>query len=216
MRERLVGALVLLCIGVVLWSMLFTGTVEHKVDRRTQIPPPIVIDRPDQAAPQRPTDVRPVAEDVRNPRPQRIPELIDAEPESEPPEPAPAEQPAATKPEPRPEPRPKPKPEPAPAPAPEKKAEAPKQRPALDSDTRLPEAWVIQVGVFGQQANAENFKEKLQKDGHKAYLKKVKTKKGDLHRLLVGPLLIEADAEKSRDQIAKKYKVKPIVQRFER
>ncbi len=212
MRERLVGALVLLCIGVVLWSMLFTGTVEQKVDRRTQIPPPIVIDRPQEVEPRKPANVRPVPEQVRNPKPERVARVDDAPAPADDETSAESTETSQVKPQPEPVAAVKPEPEPAP-PAP---AAAPKKRPALDQDTRLPEAWVVQVGTFGQKANADTLKEKLQKDGHKAYLKNVKTKKGTLYRVLVGPVLVEAEAEKTRQAIADKYKIKPIVQRFER
>ncbi len=218
MRERLVGALVLLCIGVVLWSMLFTGTVEHKVDRRTQIPPPIIIDRPALSEPRQPQGIRPVPDHIRNPQPQRDVVVDDAPP----PEAAQADAETAAQASPATDKaalaEASPKPEPAPAkPAPQPvKAEPPKTRPALDQDTRLPEAWVVQVGTFGSKENATNLKEKLQKDGHKAYLKSLKTKKATLYRVLVGPVLVEADANKIRDDIAVKHKLKPIVQRFDR
>ena len=59
LRQRVVGAVVLICAGIVIWSVLLTGPVNPSIDTRTQIPPPPAIETRDVPAPQRP-EVPPV------------------------------------------------------------------------------------------------------------------------------------------------------------
>jgi DedD protein len=71
----------------------------------------------------------------------------------------------------------------------------------------LPEAWVIQVGSFGQKEAAEKLLKTLQSEGHKAYLRSVITDKGTMHRLFVGPKITKDDAIKTKLIIDKQLKV---------
>lgn len=71
----------------------------------------------------------------------------------------------------------------------------------------LPEAWVIQVGSFGQKEAAEKLLKSLQAEGHKAYLRSVVTDKGTMHRLFVGPKISKEDAINTKNLIDKKLKV---------
>lgn len=73
--------------------------------------------------------------------------------------------------------------------------------------TDLPEAWVVQVGSFGQKEAAEKLLKTLQSEGHKAYLRSVITDKGTMHRLFVGPKIDKEDAIKTKSIIDKKLKV---------
>lgn len=74
MRQRLVGALVLLSAGVVLWSILFTGPAAYRVDRQTQIPPMPAVQQPEPIEPRRPENIPEVAEPEPLPEPP-VPDL---------------------------------------------------------------------------------------------------------------------------------------------
>lgn len=82
MRQRLVGALVLLSAGVVLWSILFTGPAAYRVDRQTQIPPMPAVQQPEPIEPRRPENIPEVAEPEPLPEPP-VPDLSSKNAESE-------------------------------------------------------------------------------------------------------------------------------------
>lgn len=71
----------------------------------------------------------------------------------------------------------------------------------------LPDAWVVQVGSFGQKEAAEKLLKTLQSEGHKTYLRSVITDKGTMHRLFVGPKIDKEDAIKTKSIIDKQLRV---------
>lgn len=71
----------------------------------------------------------------------------------------------------------------------------------------LPQAWVIQVGSFGQKDAAEKLLKELQTEGQKAYLRSVITDKGTLHRLFIGPKMDKQEAIAVKAEIDKRLKV---------
>ena len=226
MKERIVGAFVLFCAGVLLWMVLFPDPSERKsVDRTTQIPPQMAVDKPSYTRPTRPEGI-PEAKAIQ----QRYAEQKRADDEAAKQEQARKEalaKQASQK-------------EPSKAnsstkasqsaaktatsskkaePAPEKASTAKKQRPSANttnSETGLPDAWVIQVATFGQRSNAESFTAKLQGAGYKAYFRRVDGKKGDLFQVLVGPKLSRSLAENEQAAIEKRFKVKTLISRFVR
>ncbi|HCS26566.1 MAG TPA: hypothetical protein DIW43_03880 [Spongiibacteraceae bacterium] len=190
MKQRLVGALVLLSGGVVLWSVLFTGPAAYKVDRDTQIPPEPLLVEPEPIAPK---------------RPQNIPEVTRQEPLPEPPVP---DLNASAKPEQKVE---KPVTKAAPTAPPAKKAQ-----PMLDPGSGVAKAWVIQVASFSSSANAEKLKQRLQAKGYKAYVRAAPTASGkQLQRVFVGPELKEAAALKMKADIESTFKLKALIHEFE-
>jgi DedD protein len=205
MRQRLIGALVLLCGGVILWSLLFTGPAASKLDRHSQIPAapqdePLIAQQP-----QRPEGI--LSADTELIPPQAIPRIDDQAPPASTTVAAkkPSEAIAQT---PRTVDKPSPKPsEQAPAPV------AP-SKPGLDKQG-LPLAWVVQVGVFGNADNAVALKKSLQGAGYKSFIDPVVRDGKRLHRVLVGPVLSEEKAISQQGAINKRFKVKSIVNRFE-
>ncbi len=228
MRQRLVGTLVLLCGGVILWSLLFTGPAEYKLDRSSQIPPAPRIDVPDDVEPQPPEGIpsalapivepQPVVAQLDEPQSPRfngegvkaaaeLPDrqLVAAQTKR-------AESPGA------------------------KDKQADKAEPAASSATKsaaankplptppvepsaeargLPVAWVIQCGSFGQQANAEALMARLREAGYKAYSEPLQRSNGTLYRVLVGPALNRDRAESLQAEINRRFKLKAILSRFE-
>ena len=75
-------------------------------------------------------------------------------------------------------------------------------------------SWVIQVGSFTQQLNANGLRDRLQKAGYNSHLQEIAAAEGKAWRVLVGPFNSRAAAEKQRDRITSQYHLKGIVTQF--
>jgi|GEM_PF-327903 len=231
LKQRLVGAVALLLLGVIAWFTLLRA--DNPVDpmaRATQIPQapdikPFAV--PEPAAPK---DVEPIGSErdstpvvrsdaavaVAQPAPQPAPEPRPAAPK---PQPAPAkaqEKPVAAAAAAKTQDKPavaaaKPATKPA-EPAPAKPAVA-QETFALDQHG-LPVAWVVQVGSFSTQANADKMKQTLQEKGFKAYSQAVKTAKGSAIKVYVGPKLSRERADAQKKAIDEALKTNSMVVRF--
>lgn len=79
------------------------------------------------------------------------------------------------------------------------------QKTKIDSlnsaDSKLPEkalsqtAWAVQLGSFRHEKNVKELIEKLKKAGYTAFTKPIKTQKGTLTKVFVGPELIKSKLE---------------------
>ncbi|MEN4939427.1 MAG: SPOR domain-containing protein [Stenotrophomonas sp.] len=119
----------------------------------------------------------------------------------------PAEPVAAAKPEPKPA-APKPEPKPAPAPKPETAVAAP-AAPAAPAASSV--GFAVQLGAFGQAAEANALRDKVRAAGFSAFVEQVRTDKGTLNRVRVGPVANRADAENLKAQVAAKVGVAGMV-----
>jgi DedD protein len=212
-RHRLIGAGVLVLLGVVGFPLLFD----------TQ-PRPIAVDIPIEIpdrnkakplpVPAQPVAQAPVASGTVTPLPAAKPEA--------PPAPAVAakpEAPAEEKPEPKvvakaetkPETKPEPKAEP---PKPEAKPEAAKPVPKPDDGAKAlallegkaveagPNArFVVQVGAFADPSVARETRLKVEKSGLKTYTHVAETKDGKRIRVRVGPFGTKDEASKAAEKI---------------
>lgn len=115
--------------------------------------------------------------------------------------------PAAPKPE-----APKPKPEPA---KPQAKPEATASKPEVPATPAAPAAssvgFAVQLGAFGQAGDANALRDKVRAAGFSAFVEQVRTEKGTLHRVRVGPVANRADAEQLKAQVAAKVGVAGMV-----
>lgn len=126
------------------------------------------------------------------------------------PAPAPviASKPPVAKPAPTPAPKPAVVARPAPAPAPVAKPAAPAAQSAPPAVATAPattaqQAWVVQLGVFGNLKTAIDLRERLRKAGHSAFTEEVTTPHGKALRVRVGPDLNRAAAQALRDRLAR-------------
>ena len=199
MRQRLVGALVLLCGGVILWSLLFTGPAASKLDRKTQIPDAPLVDPVIDTPPMKPEGIM-SADTLLVPEQPNLP-IADADDNAIG---AAVRAEAGNIPD--------------PADSPKKSAPVAKSEPVaakrLDANG-LPPAWVVQVGVFGSKTNAEGLKKSLQGAGYKAFIDEIQRNSKPLYRVLVGPVISNEKAVSQQTAINKRFKVKSIVNRFE-
>lgn len=201
-RHRLIGAAVLVLLGVVGFPLLFD----------TQ-PRPIAVDIPieipsRQAAKPLPAPVKPEATatataTVKDSLGERE-QLVAAQPA-----PAPAVV-AAVKPEPKPEPKVEAKPEVKPEAKPETKPESkPAARPdAADSaraqaalEDKDVERIVVQVGAYAERARAQEVRLKLERAGLKTYTHVANTPEGERIRVRIGPYENRAEAEKAAAKV---------------
>ena len=210
MKQRMVGALVLVALAVIFLPMLFTREDEM---RQVQVEAP--------QAPAMPTLPEVQVEPVAVPEPQVIPEepqqppvVIDestapASTPSQPITPSPQTQPQAAKP-PAPAPAAKVETKPAAAPTPAVAAAKPVAPSKIDVNG-LPVSWSIQLASLSNRAGAESLQQTLHSQGYNAYIRSA----GGMNRVYVGPLIERAEAERVRDAINRKHSLKGFVVRFQ-
>lgn len=203
MKQRMVGALVLVALAVIFLPMLFTREDEMRQVR---------VDAPE--APAMPSLPQVQVETIQVPEQQPIveqpPVVVD---ESTAPPSTPSQPISAA---------PSPAPVTAPAPAPKVENRAPvtapttatASKPAAASkiDTNgLPVSWSIQLASLSNRAGADNLQKTLRSQGYNAYIRSA----DGMNRVYVGPLIERAEAERLRDVINRQQKLKGFVTRFQ-
>tara|TARA_R110000824_G_scaffold288508_2_gene476622 strand:+ start:204050 stop:204640 length:591 start_codon:yes stop_codon:yes gene_type:complete len=86
-------------------------------------------------------------------------------------------------------------------------------RPALDSEG-LPQAWSIRLGLFGDNANAETLVAQLLERDYRAYSQPVRTSRGELTAVFVGPVLTRTDAEALRSELSESFNLEALIVDF--
>ncbi|MFG3447006.1 SPOR domain-containing protein [Stenotrophomonas sp. NPDC047960] len=118
-------------------------------------------------------------------------------------------EPVAAKPAPKPE-APKPEPKPATAkPEPATAAAKPVAVPAAPAASSV--GFAVQLGAFGQATEANALRDKVRAAGFSAFVEQVRTDKGTLNRVRVGPVANRAEAENLKAQVASKVGVAGMV-----
>ena len=90
----------------------------------------------------------------------------------------------------------------------EKKIITAKRVPAAKTTAK---AWAIQVGSFSERKNAFSLRNKLRKKQFTAFVESVKTAKGNIYRVRVGPEVQRAQAEKTQKRLVKELKISGLV-----
>ncbi|MFJ4433928.1 SPOR domain-containing protein [Pseudomonas sp. NPDC089395] len=212
MKQRMVGALVLVALAVIFLPMLFTREDEM---RQVRVEAP--------QAPAMPSLPEVKVDPVAVPEPQALPEEPQQPPvvvnestapvatPSQPITPSPQTQaqvqPKPQTPVPTPAPAPKVESRPAATPAPAATASAPSK---IDANG-LPVSWSIQLASLSNRAGAESLQNTLRSQGYNAYIRSA----GGMNRVYVGPLIERAEAERVRDAINRKQNLKGFVVRFQ-
>lgn len=206
-RHRLIGAAVLVLVGVVGFPLLFDTqprpiAVDIPIqipDRNSAKPLPAPVAAPKAQASQPVVAIAPVAAGVVStpapapePKPQPQQQQAEARPAAAPVAPAPAAPQATTKPAAT-------KPEPAPAKTVPAKAEPEsKSKVAVaDADGRF----VVQVGAFSDAGKARETRLRVEKAGLKTYTHVAETRDGRRIRVRVGPFATRAEADKAAGKI---------------
>lgn len=194
LKQRMVGALVLVALAVIFLPMLLSREDEM---RR------VVVEAP--AMPQAPAATEIVVEPAEVVEPEQLPQepvpVEEVEPQIvEVPEqprqaPVPAVQPSA--------------PEQAKTEQSVARASA-KPEGRLDANN-LPISWSVQLASLSSRGGAENLQKTLRSQGYNAY---IRTFDG-MNRVFVGPLIERAEAERLRDQLNRQHKLSGFVVRFQ-
>lgn len=191
------------------------GSVPEPQDIPPPAPPPPLGEDTDVAPPDDVAGLAPADPPVQAKPPVPVARPAPASPPRAPapavkPAPAPviaSKQPVA-KPAPPPAPKPavvaRPAPSAAPAPIPAAKPAAPTPAPVAPAASPVvQQAWVVQLGVFGNLKTAIDLRERLRKAGHSAFTEEVTTPQGKALRVRVGPELDRAKALAVRDRLAR-------------
>lgn len=200
LKQRLVGALILVALGVVFWPIIFVEPGQRMTTEAGRIPLPPSIDT---------TPIEPPDQDGLRASPEWVPDPGD-EPEEVAPEPVdeltdppgPTADPVADL----------SAPAQVPADAPATRASAPEQ-PTLDSKG-IPVAWILQVASVSSIAKAEALRDRLLAMHEKAYVKKIERGENDLYRVYIGPNFERAQLEKIQADIDSSFGVRSMIVRY--
>jgi DedD protein len=198
-RERLVGALVLVAIVVLVVPAVLTGRGSARDDAPVQPTRREILPAGD-GAPVEEEEIlvpEPVADAPATEPAVKAPPPTEPDAERAPPEAASTSPPKPTKPA-----------APAPAAAPPPPASLP---PAPGGDAQAP-AWAVQLGAFSNRSKAEQLVADLRKRGYAAFLLEYRAGGQVLYRVRVGP---EQDRERAREIAARLAKdgFEPVVAR---
>ena len=81
-------------------------------------------------------------------------------------------------------------------------------------DKVIVSAWVIQVGSFGSQENAEDLNKDLRKAGFRSFIEPLRKNGKTTYRVRIGPELKRSDAEATRDKVKKEFKLEGILLKY--
>ena len=208
LKQRLIGALILVALGVVFWPIIFVEPEGPGGLPGARIPPPPAVDTspiepPDTAGLRQAPEV--VAQ--REARAEEAAALAEAEPAVVLPEPEPA-------PEPVPEQATVAESEQRPVAEPTRSTrKAAPESPQLDAQG-IPVAWLLQVVSLSNKSRAESIRDDLIADGHKAYVKPIKSADRTLYRVYIGPKFERAQLERIQGEIDRQLGVKSLVARY--
>jgi len=205
LKQRIVGALVLLALAVIFLPMLFSRQDEM---RQVVVDAPSMPKAPEMpAVAVQPTAVpEPKAVDAEVAQPQ-APAAEQAPVQAALPVPStPVAQPSApiaTLPQPV-------APAPRPAAPVQQQAAAPAPAQHLDGDN-LPVSWSVQLASLSNRARADELQKTLRSQGYNAYVRSV----DGMNRVFVGPLVERAEADRLKEQLSKQQKLNGFVVRFQ-
>ncbi|MFZ5600982.1 MAG: SPOR domain-containing protein [Pseudomonadota bacterium] len=78
----------------------------------------------------------------------------------------------------------------------------------------LAEAWIIQVGAFSSQPNADGLRDKLKANGYPAFVKPVKVASGSLFKVYVGPEIRRHRVDQQKLELEQKYQLKALILKY--
>lgn len=207
LKQRLVGATVLVALAVIFVPMLLDGAQEGDFQSDTAIPPPKVEQDLSQPAPS-PGTVLPMAakEQEKTPSadaPDATAVQVDAERKDTERGSAGPVKPVDVS--------------PAEAKPPIASAKLSGQE-SLRKDVAPapvgPTAWIVQVASFNREENARALRDKLRTAGYTAFIERLRQPGEDVFRVRIGPEVERARAEALRVRLEREMKTKGIVQQY--
>ncbi|MEH6593562.1 MAG: SPOR domain-containing protein [Halioglobus sp.] len=211
LKQRLVGALILIALGVVFWPIIFVEPGDNAEAEGRRIPARPAVNTTPLAAPDREglrdspalasrkdAEEQELARESAAQSPAQEVEPVKAAPVQKPPEKA--SEPVAVTPAAKPQEQQK------------TRTTAPK-KPAIDSEG-VPVAWILQVASVSKPDKAEELRRRLLAMGYKAYTKKVYRSDTVLLRVYIGPKFERAQLEKIKRSVDSEFGVKSLVVRY--
>lgn len=184
LKQRIVGAVVLVALGVIFIPMILNRDDNTSGISGTNIP-----SKP-QALEQL-SEQKPPAAATLPPAPSETRQLVDKD---TPP------LPMAT-----PTPLPSQAPTPLSTPVP---SETPSPAPTPVSAPKTPHGWVVQLASFSDRSKALALRDRARKAGYRCFVESISGKQGTLYRVRVGPVVKRVQAEKLQTGINRKLKLK--------
>ena len=86
--------------------------------------------------------------------------------------------------------------------------------PVLSFDAENAKQWAVQIASFGSQSSAEELRDTLETDGHRAWISTAIVDERKVHRVVVGPFIKREDADDEVLQFNERYEMSPIVVGF--
>ena len=194
MKHRLVGAAVLIGLGVIAWPVVFDTTPVREISQRSQIPDPppeqpFIIAEPERVELPPESDSAALRE--------QLPEepIADLAPSPEPGGAQTPAKPVAKNAVPDPLPR---------TPVP----------PVRTDGAGLPEQWALQLGVFSDRGNAMELRSRAEKAGYHALVQTVGSGQARKYRVYAEPKLDRAAVQRAAVSVEQKLGIKGYVTRY--
>ncbi len=181
LKQRVVGAVVLVSLAVIFVPMLLDGDGGRPGDKGPMVPP------------------KPGYRFETLEIPLEVPGTGTAQPAGE--AAAPDVEPVAP-------PAPKPVSAPTPPPKPAATRTTTRSQPATPAPDG---GWLVQAGSFSRQANADGLRDRLKAAGYPAYTESVKAEGKGVYRVRIGPYGSKREAEAQLAPVAKGFGVQPMV-----
>ncbi|WP_412851617.1 SPOR domain-containing protein [Ectothiorhodospira shaposhnikovii] len=189
LKQRLVGAAVLVALAVIFLPMLLDGAGrEARLSLSEPVPPEPVFERPVPA---------PIQEQRLAAAPQAPPVV--------------RESPMPSTPPPQPRPQARSVPESVPTPPPPAEPRSPVAARSPEPGTPVAGGWVVQVGSFGQEANARGEADRLRRAGFPAFVERTSADGRVLYRVKVGPELERHAAQSLQTRLQDEQSLRGIV-----
>jgi len=198
LKQRLVGALILVALGVVFWPIIFMEPGNDDLDQLGDIP-----DRPQVAVtPVEPPDMTGLRASPQIGATKEVAAQSEQVHSAAQPDPTESANPAASIVSTQQEQQEKPR----------TRTSAP-TKPAVDGDG-VPIAWMLQVVTVSSSENADALRQRLLDMGHKAYVKRVKRNGKTLHRVYIGPGFEREKYDRLKKEVDREFKVQSMVARY--
>lgn len=204
LKKRIVGAIVLVALGVIFIPMILNQGDDATTITGTNIPP-----KPEslQQLAKQPMPAPPAAPDVETNKPQLVDEFtppveqidgsiteskIRKQTETAPKEEVKSESTAKSEQEAK----------------PESKPTVSETKPKETTPTKKQRGWVVQVASFSERAKALKLRDRLRAKKYPTFVESVKAKSGIRYRVRVGPEVKKERAERLKKKIAKEFRIK--------
>lgn len=192
LKQRLVGAVVLLALGIIFLPGILRENQQAPVNRQTLVPESPDYQRLEFENPQRPDNIEPAPdpETMFLPPSEQVPqdalETVDIQPETNQ-----SDRQDST----------------------DVESKAPGE--IGEQEAQLQGAWVVQVASFRSGERASELRDKLQDQGYRAYIRSADTDSGRVNRVFIGPKIDKKTANKIKRAVDEAFQLNTLVLRFE-